>query len=324
MYSGAHARRLRARTEVRIAALCSRTEASARTLIERRLADYSPTPSLYTSTSEMYGRESLDAVVIVTPHDLHYRQAVEALEAGCHVLVEKPMTTTADDARSLVRMSEEKGRVVGVCYDPLYTAALACVREAVRSGRLGRLEMVTGYLCQDWKRLTMGSWRHDPARAGGGQAMDSGAHLLASLCWSVGSPPREVFALLDRQDEGVDVNSATVIRFENRVLATIAVGGNSPGDGSHMSFVFDGGRIDVDGWRGRWVRVYRGTEEEPQRPESLPSSPDDNFVGAILDGAEPICTARDGLAVAELLDALYRSAASGEPIRTGQREGEER
>ncbi len=312
-YSGAHARRLRARPEVRITALCSRTEGSIARLIDRRLSDYTPIPAQYTSTREMLSREALDAVVIATPHHLHYQHAVEAIEAGCHVLIEKPMVTTLGEAQKLYALvGASTGLQAGVCYNPAYSPAVQRVQRVVKSGRYGTLGLVNGYLAQDWKRLTAGTWRQDRARSGGGQLMDSGAHVIYSLLSSVGSPPVEVFACTDREE--VDINSVVAVRFADGVLATLAIGGNTPHDASRMTFIFDHGRVEVDGWNGHWYREYGPGSEFNEHSDSSEPNPDDNFIDAVLGIAEPKATVSDGLAMASFMDALYRSVESGTPI----------
>ncbi|MFP4377062.1 MAG: Gfo/Idh/MocA family protein [Spirochaetales bacterium] len=319
-YAGAHARRLSAREDVEIVALASRTEASIARLVERRLAEYKPAPRRYTSLDELYAKEELDAVVLSTPHHLHFEQAMQALDAGCHVLIEKPMVTSFADAKALAARVEElhdagDDRVVSVCYNPGFSKPMRLVREAVSAGTLGDLELVTGYIAQNWKTLTAGSWRQKPSESGGGQLMDSGAHLLHSVLSSVGSAPSEVFAFSASLDAPVDINSTVTIRFGNGVMATITIGGNCTVDGGATSFVFSGGRIDVDAWRGEWIRTYRA-EGEPEVLEGLGEpSPDDNFVDAILGKAALDVDARDGLRLAALMDAIYRSAESHAPVR---------
>ncbi len=321
-YAGAHARRLLARPDVEIVALASRSASSIDRLVERRLSTCEPPPSRYTSLDELYANEELDAVIISTPHHLHFEQAMQAIEAGCHVLIEKPMVTSVEEARRLVERARQQrgsGRELhlGVCYNPAFSPAMKRVRDAVATGSHGRLELVTAYLAQDWKRLTAGSWRQVPDESGGGQAMDSGSHLIHSLLSSVGAPAQELFAWSNTRGTPVDVNTIVSVRFENGVLATLTIGGNSPADGTLTSFIFDGGRIDVDGWRGEWVRSYR-PDTEPDVLEGLGEpSPDDNFIDAVLGKGKLTVTEQDGLRVAAFMDALYRSIDSGSPAAVG-------
>jgi predicted dehydrogenase len=260
--------------------------------------------------------------VLSTPHHLHFEQAMQALDAGCHVLIEKPMVTTLADAQSLaskVHELHESGdkRIVSVCYNPAFSKPMRLVREASAGDSLGRLELVTGYLTQNWKTLTAGSWRQVPEESGGGQLMDSGAHLLHSILSGAGAPAAEVFAFSDPLDAQIDINSVVTVRFANGVLATITIGGNSTVDGGATSFVFTDGRIDVDAWRGEWVRTFR-SEGEPEVLEGLGEpSPDDNFIDAIRGSASLDVDVDDGLRLAELMDAIYRSAESHAPVRIG-------
>ncbi|MFW5776349.1 MAG: Gfo/Idh/MocA family protein [Spirochaetota bacterium] len=319
-YAGAHARRLSARPDVEIVALASRSASSIDRLVERRLSTYEPPPEHYTSLDELYANEALDAVIISTPHHLHFEQAMQAIESGCHVLIEKPMVTSLEEARRLVERARQERRSgrklhLGVCYNPAFSPAMEHVRDAVATGSHGRLELVTAYLSQDWKRLTAGSWRQVPDESGGGQAMDSGAHLIHSLLSTAGAPAAELFAWSSTLRTPVDVNTIVSVRFENGVLATLTIGGDSPVDGTLMSLIFDGGRIDVDGWRGEWVRSFR-PDTEPCVLEGLSEpSPDDNFIDAVLGKGELIVSEQDGLRVAAFMDALYRSIDSGAPTR---------
>ena len=317
-FSGAHARRLAARSDALIVALASRTSKSIAGLVERRLADYNPAPRWFTSTSEMYSEMDLDAVVICTPHYLHKEQAIEALRAGCHVLIEKPMVISSGEAQELKQVAaEHPDAVIALGYNPAYSPAMKLVRDAVADERYGPLQLVTGYLSQNWRHLTSGSWRQRPAESGGGQAIDSGAHLIHSLCSVVGAEPDEVFAYADNKDTRVDINSVVAAKFANGVLATLTVGGDSALDGTGMSLIFRDGRIDVDGWKGEWVRCIGKDGVHEQLTGLEEPDPDASFLDAIAGGAPVGAPLADGLAVAAFTDAMLASAASGRPERIG-------
>ncbi len=314
MMAGGHARRLKAIDGVEIIALCDTNPDAIESLVQRRLSEVDPAPHRFTDTAEMYAQAKPDAVVIVTPHALHYRQACEALEHGCHVLLEKPMVTRTEEANDLARRVEQTGKVLVVCYNTSFTPPMVHLRQAVAGGTYGKLEIVTGYLAQNWKNLTAGSWRHDPAVSGGGQAFDSGAHLLNSLCWTLQTPVEQVFAMQDNQGTAVDINTVLTARFANGVLANIAIGGDSLPDGSHLALVFDQARVEVDGWRGEWIRAFGGEGEIDGLPQGGDEAdPDANFIDAILGRDEPRVTAADGVIQCELMDAVYESARTGKP-----------
>ncbi|MFP4383833.1 MAG: Gfo/Idh/MocA family protein [Spirochaetia bacterium] len=313
-YAGAHARRLKEREDVVIAALCSRHEESIEDLISRRLTDYPVPIQKYTSTAEMYKNTDLDGVVICTPHNLHFPQAAEAIDRGCHALIEKPMVTSVKEARELKRISREHGSLkIGVCYNTAYAPGLDPVRSALKDGRYGKLELITAYLAQNWKTLTAGSWRQDPEVSGGGQIVDSGAHLAHSILSLAGADPEEVFAYSANNGGDVDVNSVISIRFKNGVFASVTVGGNSVPDGSFAAFIFEKGRIEADAWRGEWCREIGEDGTVTEHTDFPEANPDANFIDAVLGKDELKAGAADGLTAAAFTEAVFRSVREGKP-----------
>ena len=268
----------------------------------------------------MYREAKVDAVAIVTPHTLHFEQGMQALEAGCHVLMEKPMVTNADHAHKLAAKVKQTGKVFTIGYNTPCSPEFAYLRDIIRGNKFGKLEMIVGYLTQDWMRFTTGTWRQDPAMSGGGQAYDSGAHLLNSLCWSVESDIAEVFAFVDNHSTKVDINSTINVRFANGAMAAIGVSGNCPSGSGHMVFIFDGGRVEIDGWGGGWINVFEKNEKVkyPVIPGKQ-QSPNDNFIDAILGRAEARTNPRNGIIQSELMDAIYESARTGRPAKPKQR-----
>ena len=167
-------------------------------------------------------------------------------------------------------------------------------------------------------QATAGSWRQDPALSGGGQAYDSGAHIFNSLCWSVESEIAEVFAFVDNHGTPVDINAATAIRFTSGTLANITIGGNCPGGGSFLAFIFANGRVEIDGWGAGWINVWQGGDKlkyPPITAEMGAPSPLHNFIDAILGRAEPRTSPRNGIIQSQLMEAIYASQQTGQPAR---------
>ena len=130
----------------------------------------------------------------------------------------------------------------------------------------------------------------------------------------------EVFALVDNHGTPVDINSSINLRFANGVLASIVVSGNCPANGASMHFLFEHGRVDIDGWCGEWMHVWEGgTKINPVLPGRR-QTPDENFVDAILGRAESRTSLQNGIVQSELMDAIYESARTGRPAKP-QREG---
>jgi predicted dehydrogenase len=263
----------------------------------------------------MYRVARPDAVIIATPHTAHFEQGMQALTAGCHVLMEKPMVTSAAQAHALAEKVRGSGKVFIIGYNTPCTPHFLYVRDVIRKQTFGKLEMVSGYLAQNWLRYTGGTWRQNPDLSGGGEVYDSGAHLLNSLCWSVESNVQEVFAWLDRKGLAVDVNSCIGVRFENGVTASLIINGNCPVDHGALSFFFENGKIDVDGWYAKWIRCWHGQHEVQPDLSGGATVPSDNFIDAILGRDEPRTSPANGIVHSELVDAVYESARTGLPAR---------
>jgi predicted dehydrogenase len=317
-YMGVHASRLVGNADTRLVGLCDVRAEIAAAFARKHLSALDPAPRLFDDPAEMYRETKPDAVFIASPHTLHYRHAVQAIDAGCHIYMEKPMVTSLDDAYRLADKVAQAGRILVVGYNSPCSPEFAYLRQAIRNRTFGRLELVTGILTQGWMAGTKGKWRQDPALSGGGQAYDSGAHMLNSLCWSVESDVASVFGFVDNHGTAVDINSAFVIRFANGVMASLAVGGNCPAPmwSANMTFAFEEGRIDIDGWGGRWIKVW-AAKEEVKYPAITPDmgfpSPTENFIAAVLGRAEPRTSVHNGIVQSQLMNALYESARTGRP-----------
>ncbi len=319
--AGVHARVFKDRPDVQIVAGCDVSEEIVNGFWDRNLEGYEPRAAAYADAAKMYAECSPDAVAICSPHTLHFEQGMQALEAGCHVLMEKPMVTSAEHAYTLEEKVEAAGKTLVIGYNTACSPYFKYLREQVRAGTFGKLELVQGYLSQNWLRGTKGKWRQDPKLSGGGQAYDSGAHLLNSLCWTVESPVEKVFALVDNHGTEVDINSVMSVRFENGVLANFTIGGNSPGGGTYTVFVFDEGRVEIDGWGAGWIRVYGGDgkqiEDPPIEGEKLAVAA--NFIDAVMGRDEPRTNPRHGVIQTELMDAIYESQRTGLPATPKRR-----
>ena len=311
-FAGAHARRLAGNPAAKIVGLCDVTQEVAAGFRDRNLAEVDEGPKLFTDAGEMYAEARPDAVFVVTPHTLHFQHGMQALEAGCHVFMEKPMVTRAEDAYALAEKVEQSGKVFLVGYNTPCTPEFQYLRKVIRERALGKLELVVGSLSQNWRIATKGAWRQNPALSGGGQAYDSGAHLLNSLVWTVEDDVAEVFAFVDNCGTEVDINSSINIRFAGGTFASVVIGGNCPNDSGAMSYMFDRGRVEIDGWSGQWIKVFDQDGPVKYPPiEGKPTTSTDSFIDAVLGRSEPVASARSGVVQSELMDAIYESARTG-------------
>ncbi|HTL28910.1 MAG TPA: Gfo/Idh/MocA family oxidoreductase [Tepidisphaeraceae bacterium] len=253
----------------------------------------------------------LDGVVLVTPHTLHFPQATAALKRGLHVLVEKPMVTSSQHAYELAKTVRETGKLLGIAYQSPYTAEFQYLARERDAGRLGRVQIISGWLSQDWLKLTKGLWRQDISLSGGGMMYDSGAHLLNAFMWLMNDPVVEVACFYDKANSPVDINGAAIVRFQNGALGSICIGGNSPPFRTEIQIQTDkmlivtdqyGGKLEMTGREGR--RIYPHVEHSDHPSAGTAHL---NFVRAIR-GEEPLrAPVRYGVLLSALMDALYES-----------------
>ena len=161
-----------------LAAVCDLDEARARAV--------APGAAAYTAPEAMLAAEDLDAVIICTPPPQHEPLAIAALNAGKHVLVEKPMAPSVEACRRMVEAAEAASRVLAVGFNHRYFKATKLVRDAVRSGALGRLSHVRAYAGHVGLAEFKAPWMHDRDVMGGGALMDNGIHVLDLVRYVMG------------------------------------------------------------------------------------------------------------------------------------------
>jgi len=279
-------------------------------------------PACFASPEEALAAHTPDAVAVFTPHTLHFPHALAALDAGAHVLIEKPMVCLASEADALIAKAQEKEKVLAVAYQMRGLPLFRRMRESVQDGALGELRAAAVLLTQDWiERVTASkrTWRFDPALSGGGELMDSGSHLMDVLLWAVGEEPEEVFAFTNNLQLDVDVLSVCALRFSGGALGSFTVSGDAPGWTSSVTLTGTEGTLLMRS--DQLVLMRKGADPETLDVSLKPgadATPAVNFVRAVQGKDAPLCPARDALPVVRTTEALYRSAAEGRPVRVGQ------
>jgi predicted dehydrogenase len=311
--------------EFRIVALCDIVRGHA----EHHSKVYCPRRRvpIYHDYRDMLKGEQLDAIIVSTPHTLHFRHAYDSLATGCHVMVEKPMVTNAKHARRLVAQAERKKKHLMIAIQGTYTDTFAYARHLLADGHdglLGELQLVTGILAQGWMKGTRGKWRQDPKLSGGGQLYDSMAHVLSAMMFLVNEPVVEVCARTDYKGCKVDINAVGWMRFAGGALASITSGGNCATWKSQLTFQCQNARMEISPHGGDFLINGGGIEKDIKRVPrgwKVPGvSPVRNFADVIL-GNEPAprCGGRVGILLADLMDAIYESAESGKVVKIRQK-----
>ncbi len=263
----------------------------------------------FASHEEALAAGGLDALLIASPHTQHKRQALDGFSAGLHVLVDKPLATTVEDTKELIAARDRSGKVGAVSYQRHGLAPFAWVREQVLSGRYGKVLAFNSHLTQNWKQLTVGSWRQDPALSGGGQLNDSGSHMIDVLLWMTGLRAERVTAMVDHRGTPVDITSLVTVAFEGGAYGSITIVGDATLWHERHQVWLEKGAILVEGEEVTVIDDQGRRFQSQAWPGSV--SPDRNFIDAIRRGDPVMAPFECGLRTIELTEAAWRSGAQG-------------
>lgn len=266
--------------------------------------------------SELIRDAAPDALAIFTPHPAHYRPAMDGLQAGCHVFVEKPLSTVVQEAVDIVGLARARGLKVGVGHHLRLLPSLIGAKRLLAEGAIGPVRLVTATLAQSWLESHRGeehSWRFDPRLAGGGILADSGVQLIDGLLWTSGLSAVEVAAITGRNDPGPELVAVAVIRLSDGTPATLAISGVSPGSLFEWTYHGERGRLRVT--ESSATVESEGGGGIPAPLDGPREGIDANFVAAATGGAALCCPADEALDTVRLLEAIARSAAIGQMVR---------
>jgi predicted dehydrogenase len=286
--------------------------------------------------------DEVDVVAVVAPNRFHVPLATQALDAGRHVVVDKPMAVDAEQARALAARAEDAGRLLVPFHNRRWDDDFLTLRRVAFAGALGRILRLESRFDRWRPEPKEGAWREhgDPAD-GGGLLLDLGTHLADQAVQLLG-PVTSVYAELDGRRPGVAVEDDVVLALEHvggarsHLSASVLTAHLAPrfrALGDRAAFVSEGldpqeamlragASPDDEGFGrrepGRAATLHDGTSSrpvdmEPGRWRAFYAG----LVAAIRDGAPPPVTAQEAVGVAELLDAARQSAATGTVVAVG-------
>lgn len=258
---------------------------------------------------EMLDGVEMDAVQVDTPHTQHVEQTLASFAKGLHVLCEKPLVTSTEDAHRVIAARDKAGKVGLLSYQRHYSPEFRHLKSEIASERFGPVTYVHALLGQAWKRGTKGAWRQNPALSGGGQLNDSGSHIVDALLWATGLEVRQVSAFCDNRDTPVDIDSTVSIRFSGGAIGSLSILGEFPIWNEDWTISCCNGGFMIRG--GKITLVDGDGACSPAEKLPLGSNPDVNFVRAILHGEPVEATFEDGLRVIRLTEAAWKSSAKG-------------
>jgi len=296
-----------------------------------------------TTCEELLAINELDAVIVSSTPNVHFAQAKAALQRGLHVLIEKPMTFTADEAAELVSIAKQRELHFLISAPWHYTAHGTSARGLVQSGALGQVKMISVLMTNftqgfyrglPWNQLFAGSEAFenaappyqapgqssysDAAVAGGGQVYCQVSHVAAYLGFLTGRQPAEVFARFDNAGTDVDVHDILNIKLDDGTLVAVASTGATMLTDRNFEVRLYGsqGMLFMELWKGKMeahdsqgnVKRLPNLAEAEIYPMSAPTN---NLVDVVRGDAPNGSPAELGLSAMRMIEAACRSAATG-------------
>ena len=303
----------------------------------------------YTDIGEMVRAESVDVVTVCTPHPSHRAVALAAIEAGAHVLIEKPLATTVADCDAILAAARARGVHVGTVCQRRYYAPCRRAREAIDAGKIGRPAIASAQLL-NWRGpeyYASDAWRGTWDGEGGGVLVNQAPHQLDLLLWYMGRAETVYGQWRNVNHPYIEVEDTAVatVTFEGGGLATILLSNaQNPGlygrvhvhgdNGATIGVQTDGGAMFIAGmstiaeapYNDYWlVPGEEHLQPEYKRLDTAEFESVDSmyhyhglqiadFLDAVADGREPPVTGEEGRAVVELIEAIYTSTRTGLPV----------
>jgi predicted dehydrogenase len=292
-----------------------------------RVAAIAGGAAVYATVEELLRGADVDAVFVATSHDALYECSLAAIQAGKHVLAEKPIGMDEKEAAQL----EEAVALSNVCfmsgYSFRYIAAWQKVRELLEAGAVGEIHTIIGSI--GIPPMSSG-WLASP-ETGGGPMLYIGSHLVDQILWYLGDDPVEVSAdIRYRADTRADETTTFQIKFSRGAVAQGMVTQAASGFFHNLDIYGRQGRISLRGVGFTCgIDVVSSALPAYSQPTSiqLPQLEDLRilmlqpqlaaFAQAIRERRQPSCTVTDGRRVLKVLDAFIKSERTGQPVRIG-------
>jgi phthalate 4,5-cis-dihydrodiol dehydrogenase len=305
---------------------------------QTRPADEAPPVAAHTDYARLLAQPDVDLVVVTLPHRLHAQVTVDALAAGKHVLVEKPMAMTLDECDRMIAAARAGERVLAVGLTHHFHPVPSAAKDLLDSGRFGRITWATEVLYAQRRLGGSPDWLFD-RREGGGQLLGNGVHFVDRLCWTIGSTgggpespapsapdrarPVAVKALVGTffNDYPADDGAVLFIQFDTGQVATLHLTGHYAGAPRYEAeYVCTKGMV-------RYGRVLEATN--PENPDdasyhAIPVETRDGFsrqltnvASAIRHGRSPAVPGEWGRMIMAILLAAEESSRTGREVLLG-------
>lgn len=289
----------------------------------------------YTDYKEMLEKEKPTLVAIATESGKHAQIAIDCIQAGCHVIIEKPIALSIEDADHIIQLAKQKRVFVCVNHQNRFNKSIQYVHKALEKGRFGKIFQVSAHIYwnrnQDYYKQAL--WRGTWEQAGGA-LMNQCIHNIDLLCWLIGSEIDEVFAYTDNMKHPfieVEDLGIALVKFNNGAygviegttniypnnleeslylfgeLATVKIGGKSVNE--IIDWNFSDGLDDP-------FYVKKTFSERPPNVYGYGHTPlYKDMIEAIQNGRQPLVNGKEGKKALELILAIYQSSANGIPVK---------
>jgi len=292
----------------------------------------------YTCHRELLGDKNVEAVYIASPVVLHYEQARDALNAGKHVLIEKPLALSVAQGDELVDLADKNNLIFAAGFMMRFHGHHMAARKMAQNGDLGKIVSARAQLTC-WYPEIPGAWRQSYALSGGGALMDMGVHCIDILQFIMDSTVETVAAFTDNQTFGYEVEdgAGALLRFKNGAIGYVDAHFNIPDAAAEGRLEIygtggsllcggtigqeEGGRavLTLSGDVGYQAAQERaadtGASELPLTPGDLYQKEIESFGKSVLEGAPLEVPASDAVQIQRVVEAAYASSKSGSFIR---------
>ena len=320
--------------KLEIAAVCDIVPEKMEELLAKHGLEKDSSIARFTDYKEMLTAVKPDFVSIATESGLHAQIALDCIDRGIHVIIEKPMAMSMADADEIIRRSEAKGVKVCACHQNRFNVAVQKTRRALEAGRFGRLSH--GSIHVRWNRnrdyYEQAAWRGTWAQDGG-CLMNQCIHGIDLLRWMFGDEVEEIYGTTRRQFhdylEAEDVGMA-VVKFKNGAIATVEGTTNVyPRNLEETLYLFgETGTVKIGGTSTNNIDVWKFADETPEDLETAGlkeatsnvygnghTSLFADMVAAIKENRRPYVDAVAGRNALEMVLAIYKSQKTGAPVR---------
>lgn len=311
-----------------LVAVCGRDQGRADAFAQAHSAS-----AAYASVDDLLRDSRVDAVFIASPNSLHAPQTIQAANAGKHVLSEKPMATTVDDAVAMVAACRSNGVKLGIGFELRFHPAHLFARELVEQGAIGRIRLAHGQWARGERgqrehlpRTGLREWWDRPELIGDASVMmGMGVHVFDLMRFLLSEDTVEVVAMTDGQHEQQPLEhiASISLRMSGGAIATVMCGRMLPDTQNDFAIYGSDGRITGKEtiWEGRLgqAEVVSATlnRTEAYEYDYLANFVDEleDFVSAVDQDREPRATGTDGLSTTMVTAAAVESARTGRAVK---------